>query len=254
MSRAAALAAIAVAALAGTWARRDYRAWLALGEGGLPSNPKGWLITSYLRLRKADPITTTVYDAQIGEPGAAAHLGALPPRRGPRPGIAPWPVPHRQLDQIPGPEMRAAVDRVFEDALRRHADTVHLRLSHFEKHNPAVTLRDPAAGHADARVGEGETAHIHPGDGSMHMIFSAADAARILDAGWGERHPLAGVRPELPSTYVYVYPPRDEAELAVVAQLLDAAIDHMTSKRDWPPSGDPRCPAPPVDHRGDKRE
>ena len=62
MRRTAALAAIGVAALAGTWARRDYRAWLALGEGGLPANPKGWLITSHLRLRKADPITTTVYD------------------------------------------------------------------------------------------------------------------------------------------------------------------------------------------------
>jgi hypothetical protein len=36
------------------------------------------------------------------------------------------------------------------------------------------------------------------------------------------------VRPELPSTYVYVYPPRDSGELAVVAQLLDAAIAHMT--------------------------
>jgi hypothetical protein len=125
--------------------------------------------------------------------------------------------------------MRAALDGVFEDALGRHADTVHSRLSHFEKHNPAVTLRDPAAGHADARLSEGETAHIHPHDGSMHMIFSAADAATVLDAGWGERHPLAGVLRALPSTYIYVYPPRDRAELAIVAQLLNAAIEHMTS-------------------------
>jgi hypothetical protein len=33
MRRTAALAAVAAAALAGAWARRDYRAWLALGEG-----------------------------------------------------------------------------------------------------------------------------------------------------------------------------------------------------------------------------
>ena len=229
MRRTAVLAAIGVAALAGTWARRDYRGWLALGEGGLPVNPKGWLITSYLRLRKADPITTKVYDAQIGALGAAAHLGPLPRRHGPRPTIAPWPIPHRQLDQFPGSEIRAALDGVFEDALARHADTVDSRLSRFEKHNLAVTVREPAAGHADARLSEGETAHIHPHDGSMHMIFSAADAASVLDAGWGERHPLAGVLPELPSTYVYVYPPRDGAELAIVAQLLNAAIEHMTS-------------------------
>ena len=46
----------------------------------------------------------------------------------------------------------------------------------------------------------------------------------------GERHPLTGVLPELPSTYIYVYPPRDEVELAIVAQLLNAAIEHMTSR------------------------
>jgi hypothetical protein len=170
-----------------------------------------------------------MYDAQIGSLGAAAHLGPLPSRRGPRPTIAPWPIPHRQLDQFPGPEIRAALDGVFEDALRTHAHTVHSRLSRFEKHNPAVTLRDPAAGHGDARLSDGEIAHIHPHDGSMHMIFSAADAASVLGAGWGERHPLAGVLPELPSTYIYVYPPRDGAELAIVTQLLNAAIEHMTS-------------------------
>jgi hypothetical protein len=174
-------------------------------------------------------MTTTVYDPQIGTPGAAAHLGPLPSRRGPRPTIGPWPIPHRQLDQFPGPEIRVALDSVFDDALRTHTDTVHSRLSHFEKHNPAVTLCDPAAGHPDARLSKGETAHIHPHDGSMHMIFSAADATSVLDAGWGERHPLAGVLPELPSTYIYVYPPRDGAELAIVAQLLNAAIEHMTS-------------------------
>jgi hypothetical protein len=203
MHRTAALAAVVAGGLAGTWARRDYRAWLTLGEGGLPANPKGWLITSCLRLRKADPITTKVYDAQVGTLGALAHVGPLPRRRGPRPTIAPWPIPHRQLDQFSGPEIRAALDGVFEDALGRHADAVHSKLSRFEKHNLAVTLRNPAAGHADAQLSEGETAHIHPHDGSMHMIFSTADAASVLDAAWGERHPLAGVLPELPNTYVY---------------------------------------------------
>lgn len=229
-----ALAGIAAAALAGAWFRRDYRGWLALGEGGLPSSPKGWLITSYLRLQKADPITTAVYDAQLGRPGTEAHLAALPRRRGPRPAIAPWPVPHRQLDQFPPPQIRAALDGVFADAVERHAGIVHLQRSHYESHNPAVTLRDPGAGHPHAQLGAGETAHIHPGDGSMHMIFSAADAVTVIDAGWGERHPLAGVRPELPDTYIYVYPPRDDTELEVVARLLDASIAHMAGAHPHP--------------------
>jgi hypothetical protein len=31
----------------------------------------------------------------------------------------------------------------------------------------------------------------------------------------------------LPETYLLVYPPRDEQELAVTARLLTAAVDHM---------------------------
>src|ERR1700757_1799375 len=103
MRRSAALATDVATALPSIWARRDYRAWLALDEGGLPANPKGWLITSYLRLRKAEPITTRMYDAQIGSLGAAAHLGPLPSRRGPRPTIAPWPSHTASSISSPGP-------------------------------------------------------------------------------------------------------------------------------------------------------
>ena len=64
----------------------------------------------------------------------------------------------------------------------------------------------------------------------MHMIFGSADAGRIIQAGWGECHPLAG-QLNLPHTYLLVYPPRDEHELAVTARLLNAAVDHMAVPR-----------------------
>jgi hypothetical protein len=50
-------AALAVAAVLGVaeLARRDYRAWIALGEGGVAPGARGWLKVTALRLAAADP-------------------------------------------------------------------------------------------------------------------------------------------------------------------------------------------------------
>ncbi|HEY7747264.1 MAG TPA: hypothetical protein VH933_01120 [Aestuariivirgaceae bacterium] len=44
----------------------------------------------------------------------------------------------------------------------------------------------------------------------------------VIANGWGERHPLAG-KHGLPDNIIMVYGPRDEEELAVVAELLQAS-------------------------------
>jgi hypothetical protein len=222
---------VAIVLLAGalSWAWSDYRAWLALGKGGLPSNIRGWLITSRMRLRKRDPLDITMYSEPEGNSGADTHLGALPGRCGPRPKIARWPIPHRQLDQFIGSEMRRRLDEAFDSAVRRHSALVGFQLSHYERQSPAITLCRPDCGHAHAGLSCGEVAHIHPGDGSMHMILSVGDASVAIGAGWAERHPMSGVLPELPNTYLYVYPPRDALELGVVEQLLEASIRHMAT-------------------------
>lgn len=209
------------------WAYFDYRAWLALGVGGLPSNLRGWFTTTQLRLRKSDPFTTGFYGLADSDPDNIAYLADLPERNGPRPQIAPWPIPHRQLNQFVGTQMREKLNAVFDAAVARHGDAVHYKLSYFEKHHPAITMLQPDCCHRHADFGAGETAHIHMRDGSMHMILSEKDATRAIEAGWGERHPIAGVVPLLPDTYLYIYPPRDDTELAVVTRLVEAAILHM---------------------------
>ncbi|WP_052407664.1 luciferase domain-containing protein [Allokutzneria albata] len=78
---------------------------------------------------------------------------------------------------------------------------------------------------------QGEVAHIHPSDGSMHMIFSPTDAITVLEAGWGERHPLAGNYPNMPVPYVFVYSPRTVEQADVVRQLLEAAAAYATGAR-----------------------
>jgi hypothetical protein len=73
---------------------------------------------------------------------------------------------------------------------------------------------------------------VHPSDGSMHMILSRTDVRTVIERGWGELHPLAGVMLNLPATYVLIYSPRDMGELAVGARILNAAISHMLMRND----------------------
>ncbi len=209
------------------WAYRDYRAWLALGRGGLPANPFGWLAASYFRLRSNDPLDTSTLE---DDDAASAALIGIPSRTGPRPRMAAWPIPNRQIDQAVDAATQTRLSAAFDDEAARRREQLGYRLSHFEKRNQALTLLQPAPGHADAAKSHGEIAHMHD-DGSMHMIFSKADARLVIERGWGERHPSVGVLRALPLTYLYVYPPRNAAELAVVERLLEASITHMTAEQ-----------------------
>jgi Family of unknown function (DUF5519) len=65
-----------------------------------------------------------------------------------------------------------------------------------------------------------EFAHLHPAsDGSLHMVLAPALVDSVIENGWAERHPLAGQH-GLPANIVMVYGPRDDAELAVVEDLI----------------------------------
>lgn len=226
----AAVLAGAGAAAAGVWVYRDYQKWLALGPGGLPYDFGGWLQTTQMRLRKIDPLDTSLLADLPGAPEDAQCLADLPAREGPRPEIGVHPVPHRQLNQLPGQAMKEQIEALFDLVVARESQRVEYQLSYFEKRNRAVTLLDQTAGPVDALLSHGEIAHVHPSDGSMHMILSRADARETIDHGWGELHPLAGVMLNLPVTYTLIYPPRDTEELAVTGRILDASVAHMTGQ------------------------
>jgi hypothetical protein len=58
----------------------------------------------------------------------------------------------------------------------------------------------------------------------------------VIEKGWGERHPLAGVRLNLPDTYLMIYAPRDTSELEVMQQLVRAAIQNLCLCEITPPA------------------
>lgn len=68
----------------------------------------------------------------------------------------------------------------------------------------------------------GETCHIHPPDGSTHLIMSLADQKRVIELGWGRRHRLSGGG-MLPWNYTFIYAPRNEDEMEAWKTIVVAA-------------------------------
>ena len=209
------------------WITRDFARWKSLGPGGLPHSLAGWLAMSFLRLLKRDGrdakrlVSTVASDER-------SYLGTMVRRQGSRPLVAPYPIPHRQLSDTVSSENLDRLVNLFDQEVEKNKDTVHYAQSFFEKHHDAITLKHPECGHVHALVSHGEIAHIHPSDGSMHMILSACDAKTVLDSHWGELHSLAGLFNRLPTSYTFVYAPRNEADLEAIQRILSASVTFMT--------------------------
>ncbi len=198
---------------------QNYLTYLALGPGGTPSTFMGFakvqalgFLAAHYSLRQ-NPVAVKTVEATFAD----AYLSHLAERKGERPivrGIA----PHRQITQ--------KIDRaLYEKFLYAFAtaspfdEGMVLNTSCFERHGPALFARRPVAK-------SNEICHLHPSDGSMHMILSPTDSEVVLKAGWGERHPLAlggWFERFVPVGFVMVYAPRDEGEIETVLRIVRAA-------------------------------
>jgi len=102
-------------------------------------------------------------------------------------------------------------------------------------------VRDDNDVYAVGRTVSREISHIHAtGEYSAHVVLSPRDAKRVIDAGWGQLHPLAGVKANkvlrgrmLPKCYVLLYTPRDENEIAVLLEIIKASVGYMTDSEDF---------------------
>lgn len=232
-------AAAAVVGLSSLWLRRNYRAFMALGPGGLPYGVRGWLMALVLRLFARATTSTGEYDRDADKSTWLDDRAALPPRTGPRPDPGFHVVPARQLDQVPSREMFAKLDALFERIVKLNPDLLELARSPHEKMHDGILVKQSApAQHSVLQAGLREVGHIHPSDHSVHVILAPQDCKFVIEKGWGERHRLSGSRPlhalpvppeaKLPKEYIWIYAPRDEQELAVMEKILVAAARFMT--------------------------
>jgi hypothetical protein len=204
-------------------ARRDYRRWVALGEGGIPHGLRGWIRVTVLRVKyRGNRLSTEHLGCAADSP-----LADLPRRRGVRPTTVPYPVPHRQADGSCRPAMLAALDAVFASELARGQPYVREDTSRFERHHSALFV-DCLAERGDSA--HGEVGHIHRPQGSMHLHLRPVDAAAVIEKGWGELHPMAGKGFGLPAGYTLLYAPRDPGEVDMVRRVLRTTLDWASGR------------------------
>ena len=70
-----------------------------------------------------------------------------------------------------------------------------------------------------------EFTHIHmePGPGSQHLMLTEGDAARVIDNGWGVKHPWSNRLAPSGMMLLMIYAPRDETDLVQVQKIITAA-------------------------------
>lgn len=214
-------------------AYRDYRAYVALGPHGLPGTFWGW----YTQLRmaaKARKDTTVPAPYNLEEVGgphdsesflpktATGGLGWRPGNKAPQvPGFV---APQRQVTDIASPGMKKAMFAYLDALVAANGDALQTQTSVLEGPVPAMGLSEEV-GEQDRpevlRSTRGEMCHIHPPDGSTHLVMSLADQKRVIELGWGRRHRLSGGG-RLPWNYTFVYAPRNDDELAVWQSIVQA--------------------------------
>ena len=143
----------------------------------------------------------------------------LPNRSGPRPVTTPT-NPHTQLDQQPGSSNQREL----------LAKTVFALPGVVERPSAisvpgarALWLAEGADGPMEAFLVGHEFAHLHPEpDQSLHLMLPPTLAVEATEAGWAEQHPVARLG-LIPANAVMVYAPRDDAERAIVEELVRAS-------------------------------
>ncbi|WP_449289918.1 luciferase domain-containing protein [Nocardia aobensis] len=202
--------------------RTNYLEWKDLGPGGLPANPVGWLVATALRPLARDPLHVCHTAAEV--PG-----WHLPLRATPRPGVSPFPIPHRQLDSKADRHTCQTIAEILAAYARSPENDLYLSRSRLERRGEALYVSDGVDVPPWVAKAGREIAHVHISEGSLHVVANPSDARQIISAGWGELHPLAG-RPMigLPESYVFLYAPEDEEDLRqlsrIIARVVDSAV------------------------------
>ena len=201
----------------------DYLAFISLGPGGTPPTFAGFLrveVLSFFALR--NPYAPAATPERFrDQPGYLVDLGK---RRPPRPhtrGIA----PHRQITQKASREDYVRLAKAIE-AMGASNENLLIGTSCFEKHGTGLFSVSPAK-----RTCNGEICHAHPSDGSMHLTLHPADARTVLEAGWGERHPIARggwFERFVPGGFIMSYAPRDDEEVETVLKIVRAAVWYVS--------------------------
>lgn len=214
-------------------AYRDYRAYIALGPHGLPDTFWGWYtqlrMSNQSRKDTTDPapynleVIAGPYDRESFLPNTA--VGGLSWRPGNKaPQVPGFVAPQRQVTDIASTEMKKAMFSYLDALVAANGKTLQTQTSVLEGPVPAMGLSKEVQQQECPEVlrsTRGEMCHIHPPDGSTHLVMSLRDQKRVIELGWGRRHRLSGGG-RLPWNYTFIYAPRNDDELIVWKSIVQA--------------------------------
>jgi 2,4-didehydro-3-deoxy-L-rhamnonate hydrolase len=207
---------------------KDYNDWVGLGVGGIPHTLEGYKRVTMLGKQMKDPFDVSRISNEIGKQGDIKALFDLPKREGVKPTIAPFAVPHRQMNQHNDTTTRNKQKQIFDTQVADANYNLVYKMSYLERNSPGIFLKDSAAGNQTViPVSHAEIGHIHFFDGSMHIILSPSDTKQVIEKGWGELHGLAG-QGGAAKTYMMVYSPRNDMELEITKKILEAAVKYAS--------------------------
>lgn len=217
-------------------AYRNYRNYVALGPHGLPDNFWGWYKQLKLsRMARSDTTIPAPYDinqvkAAHGPNATTSYLTKpLHTRSGSRPQVPGFAAPQRQVTATASDEMKAQMNAYLESLVQTNENILQSELSVLEGPVPAVQMNGSVSRPAYLNSTRGEMIHVHPSDGSTHVVLSLEDSKTAIERGWGQRHRLAGSL--LVWGYTLIYAPRDEEELETWRHIVCAAARYCSAER-----------------------
>lgn len=214
---------------------KSYSGFIALGPSGLTQDIRGWLLQMMARpwadgdTTSLGPYTNPKVKADYLAPFdnfSALTEESVPARRGDRPVIAPYVVPHRQTSETADLRFVTRMNAWLLTLEQKNPNLLSFRNSNLEhKDNPSLWLNVDSVTVPEfmSKKTRGEIAHVH-NEGSMHIVLSAQDAELATRQGWAERHSLSGRLNILPVSYVLIYAPRDEDELEQWKEFVKASV------------------------------
>lgn len=209
----------------------SYRAYIALGPGGIPHNFLGFMLQSLaLPFAHRDPTDTNILRSATADHANARKsylTSPLPQREGDRPVVPGFAAPQRQTSQKRDEAYMAHLNAYLKDEVAgARPEELVIKGSSLEAPTcPAVWVAEGCVPEHLKKTTKGEMAHVHP-EGSAHVVLSLRDAEEVLDKGWGVLHLLAGTLRNVPAGFVFLYAPRDERDEVVWKRIVDAAVGY----------------------------
>ena len=227
-------ASSALVALTLAWMIHDYHDWVAFGTGGTTPNFQGYVKITKFRILRALSGDSLRDVSKLPTTGTSYLDKPLPLRQGARPHIISRTLPQRQspaplddaiykrLHDLPAMYAKKYPDLLILDKSvteGRSTDAIYARP---ELPGRRASTKDPALGD--------EIAHVHPAENSLHVWLTLVDTRKVVEAGWGERFPLASLK-MVDGGWTFLYAPRTMEEVDVVSEVVRAGIGHLTGQR-----------------------